>query len=317
MNYEMIDAKKVMGEAVYEMARDHENIVMISTDSASRSGFSAFIKDFPDRYFELGIMEQSALSVASGFATTGKIPIFCAPAPFVTGRPFEMFKVDLGYMRQNVKIIGRNCGFNYSDLGPTHYGLEDYGLIRMIPKVVILAPQDASELKAAIKAMLEYAGPVYLRLSAGSIPKIFDEKPFQIGKGNVIRDGKDIAIVTTGEITLNVLAATEALVSYGIDPMVIGMPTIRPIDEALVIEAAKKTGKVVTVEEHFDIGGLGTIVCELCSASCPVPVLRLGVPSDYINSGPYKDLMAEVGLDTDHLVAKIAEFANVDGQRQT
>jgi transketolase len=308
MDYEFLDAKKIMGEAVYEMARDDSRIIMISTDSASRSGFSSFIKDFPDRYFELGIMEQSALSVASGFATTGKIPVFCAPAPFVTGRPFEMFKIDLGYMQQNVKIIGRNCGLNYADLGPTHFGLEDYALVRMIPKVVILAPQDASERKSAIKAMMEYEGPVYLRVSTGPLPKIFDEKPFQIGKGNVIREGKDLTIVTTGEITRNVLAATEILVSDGIDPMVIGMPSIRPFDETLLVEAAKRTGKVVTVEEHFNIGGLGTIVCELCSASCPVPVLRLGVRNDYISSGPYIDLLAEVGLDTDSLVVKITEF---------
>ncbi len=310
MDYEILDAKKIMGEAVHEMARDNSKIIMISTDSASRSGFSSFIKDFPDRYFELGIMEQSALSVASGFATTGKIPVFCAPAPFVTGRPFEMFKVDLGYMRQNAKIIGRNCGLNYADLGPTHFGLEDYALVRMIPKVVILAPQDASELKGAIKAMLEYDGPVYLRLSTAPIPKIFEEKPFVIGKGNIIREGKDIAIVTTGEITRNVLSATEILISRGIDPMVIGMPTIRPFDEDLLIKTARKIGKIVTVEEHFDIGGLGTIVCELCGNSCPMPVLRLGVRGDYISSGPYKDLLAEVGLDPHSLAQKIAEFAN-------
>lgn len=308
MEYEIVDSKKLIGETVYGIAKKNKDIVLISTDSGNRSGFTTFIKDFPDRFFEVGIMEQSAIGVSSGFATTGKIPIFCAPAPFVTGRPYEMFRIDLGYMQQNAKIIGRNCGFNYSDLGPTHYGLDDYGLIRLIPHVVILAPQDASELKGAVIAMLDYQGPVYLRLSSGPIARIFEEKPFVIGKGSVIRDGKDVAIISTGEITVNVIRAVDALVSKGFDPMIVGMPTLNPIDESLILEAAKKTGKIITVEEHFEIGGLGTIVSEVCSTSYPVKVKRIGVPSEYPSSGPYQDMMVQFGLDPENLAKTISAF---------
>lgn len=308
MPYEMMDAKKIMGRVMHDMARRDPKIVMISTDSANRSGFTSFIADFPERYFELGIMEQSALSVASGFATTGKTPVFCAPAPFVTGRPYEMFKIDLGYMRQNAKIIGRNCGFNYSDLGPTHFGLEDYAIVRLIPGVVILAPQDASELESALVAMMEHEGPVYLRLGSGPLPRIFKSEPFEIGKGRLIREGSDVTIVSTGEITANTMAAADILDAQGIAATLIGMPSLRPIDEDLIVRAARQTGKIVTVEEHFVVGGLGTIVCELCAARAPVPVLRLGAPHEYISSGPYADIMNDIGLDAKSLAASIADF---------
>lgn len=312
MTYDMVDAKKTMGDTLHEIALERRDIVLISTDSASRSGFGDFIKDFPERYFELGIMEQSALSVAAGLAAAGKVPVFCAPAPFVTGRPYEMFRIDLGYMRQNAKIIGRNCGFNYSDLGPTHYGLDDIALVRLIPGVAILAPQDATELKGAMKAMLEYEGPVYLRLSSAPMPRIFPEasgEPFVIGKGRVIREGKDVAIITTGEITRSVLDATETLVAGGLEPMVIGMPSIHPIDRELILGAARRTGRIVTVEEHYVTGGLGSTVCEICADAAPVPVLRLGAPCDYVSSGPYADIMKAVGLDTESLAMRIGEFA--------
>mgnify|MGYP000049783382 FL=1 len=218
MKFEMFDAKKIIGDVVAAEADLNQSIVVVSTDSAPRSGLGEFIAKYPDRYYELGIMEQAGIGVAAGLATTGKTPVFCAPAPFTTARPFEMFKIDIGYMRQNVKVIGRNCGFNYSDLGPTHFGLEDIALVRLIPGVTILAPIDASQLKGAMLAMLRHKGPVYLRISTAPLPKIFDDADFEIGKGIIVREGSDVAVITTGEISCNVFEAAEVLAARGIRP---------------------------------------------------------------------------------------------------
>lgn len=309
MKYEMIDAKKIIGEVTLAEADLNADICVVSTDSAPRTGMNAFIERYPKRYYELGIMEQAAIGVSAGLATAGKTPVFCAPAPFVTARPFEMFKIDVGYMRQNVKAIGRNCGFNYSDLGPTHYGLEDMALVRLIPGVTILAPIDASQLEGAMHAMLQCRGPVYLRVGTAPIPRIFPAGEFEIGKGSVIRDGKDVAIITTGEISVNVFEAAEQLAANGIDAMVIGMPTVAPIDSEIIRMATRKIGKIVTVEEHYVIGGLGSAVCEVCAESgLPVPVKRIGVPHEYLSAGPYEDLVHHCKLDVQGIVETVSDF---------
>jgi transketolase len=308
MKYEMMDAKKIIGETTAEEADLNPNICVVSTDSAPRTGMGKFIEKYPNRYYEVGIMEQAAIGVSAGLAVTGKVPVFCAPAPFVTARPFEMFKIDVGYMHQNVKVIGRNCGFNYSDLGPTHYGLEDIALVRLIPDVVILAPIDASQLRGAMKAMLRYEGPVYLRIGTAPIPKIFNDDEFEIGKGIVVREGKDVAIITTGEISVNVFEAADKLAAAGIDAMVIAMPTIAPIDEEIIVKAAELTGKIVTVEEHFEVGGLGSAVSEVCAKSFQVPVKRIGVPQTYLSSGPYEDLVDYCKLSVEGITETVLEF---------
>ncbi len=310
MKYEMMDAKAIIGEVTAEEAEKNETICVISTDSAPRTGMGPFIKAHPDRYYECGIMEQGAMSVSSGLATTGKTPVFCAPAPFATARPFEMFKIDLGYMHQNVKVIGRNCGFNYADLGPTHFGLEDMALVRLIPNVPVLAPCDASQLKGAMRAMLRYDGPVYLRVRTAPIAKIFDDEDFEIGKGKLVRDGKDIALIAAGEILSNVLEAAEQLVQQGFDPMVIAMPTVFPLDEALVRMAAEKTGKIMTVEEHFVNGGLGSAVAEFCAEKAPALVLRHGVPMEYVYAGQNADLIHYCKLDAEGIAQTAAELLN-------
>lgn len=310
MNYEMFDAKKIIGEVTAAEADLNPSIVVVSTDSAPRTGMGEFIARYPDRYYEVGIMEQAGAGVSAGLATTGKTPIFCAPAPFTTARPFEMFKIDIGYMRQNVKVIGRNCGFNYSDLGPTHFGLEDMALVRLIPGVVILAPMDASQLRGAMCAMLRYDGPVYLRIGTAPIPKIFDDGDFEIGKGFVVREGSDVAIITTGEISRNVFDAAEKLAAQGINAMVVAMPTVAPIDEELVVRAARQTGRIVTVEEHYIVGGLGSAVCEACAKSAPIPVRRIGVPMEFLSAGQYMDLVRHCKLDADGIVETVKDFVN-------
>lgn len=305
MKGEARDPRKEFGEAVTELAQHDEDIVVLSADSGNSSGFGRFLELYPERYFEFGIMEQAVTGIAAGFATTGKKPVFCAIAPFVTARAYEMFKNDLGYMRQNVKIVGRNGGMTYSDLGPTHHSLEDYAIIRMIPGVVVLAPQDSVEIKNAVKAMFEYEGPVYMRIGNAPIPTIAEEKPFEIGKGSVIREGTDLTIISTGSITGSVLEASEMLEKKGISTELIGMPTVWPIDKELLIASAKRTGRVVTVEEHYISGGLGSIVSEVLSENYPVPVKRLGIPDAFVSSGPYDQLIKQYSLDPQGIAASI------------
>lgn len=305
-----MDPRKEFGKAVTEIAENNDKIVVISADSGKSSGFGEFMKLYPDRYYEIGIMEQAAVGVASGLATTGKIPVFCAIAPFVTLRPYEMFRNDIGYMKQNAKIVGRNCGFTYSDLGATHHSLEDFAITRMIPGVTVLAPQDPTEIRSAVKAMIEHEGPVYMRIGNPKIPVLFEERPFEIGKGHVLEDGTDVTVISTGSVTQAVLKAADSMRKQGISVQVIGMPTVWPIDKELVISAAKKTGKIVTVEEHYLDGGLGTIVSEVCSSEYPVPVKRLGVPKTYATSGTYEELLAYYGLDAEGIEKSVKEFLN-------
>ena len=306
---EYFDPRKEFGKAVTELAAQDERIVVISADSGKSSGFGDFAKKYPERYIEVGIAEQSAVGVASGLATVGKIPVFCAIAPFVEARPFEMVRNDVGYMRQNVKLVGRNCGITYSDLGATHHSLEDFAIMRMIPGMVVLAPQDPTEIRSAVKAMIEHEGPVYMRIGNPKIPELFDPKPFVIGKGSILCDGSDVTLISTGSTTEAALKAAEMLAEQGISVQLIGMPTVCPIDRELVIEAARKTGRIVTVEEHYVEGGLGTMVSEVTGSECPVPVLRLGVPKDYATSGPYRDILSYYGLDAAGIAESVKGFA--------
>jgi len=303
------DPRKLFGAAVSEIALKNEDIVILSADSGKSSGFGDFAKAAPERYFECGIMEQGVTGIASGLATTGKIPVFCAIAPFVTARPYEMFRNDLGYMRQNVKMVGRNGGITYSTLGSTHHSLDDFGLMRLIPGVTILCPQDPDEIRGAAKAMIAMDGPVYMRIGNAKIPGLFDEYPeFIIGKGRKISEGTDVTIVSTGSLTGSVMSAVEKLKASGISVDHIGLPTVWPLDEPLILASVKKTGKIVVVEEHYRDGGLGTMVSDLMSEKCPVPVLKLGVPNCYASSGPYDELLAYYGLDASGIFESISTF---------
>ena len=305
------DPRKAFGAAVLEAARQNPDIVVLSADSGGSSGHGDFKKLYPERYFELGIMEQCVLGVASGLATTGKIPVFCAIAPFVTLRPFEMFRNDIGYMRQNVKIVGRNSGISYSDLGATHHSLEDFAVTRMIPGVTVLAPQDPGEIASAVNAMFAHDGPVYMRIGNDPIQELFDPVPFVIGKGRVLRGGTDVSIISTGTLTASAIAAAGILACQGINAQVVGMPTVSPIDVELIGECASKTGLVVTVEEHYAIGGLGTIVQEtVCDHGFSAKVRKLGLPHAYAASGPYKELIAHYGLDAEGIAASVRSFVS-------
>jgi transketolase len=302
------DPRKVFGAAVFEAAKKNPAIVALSADSGGSSGLGDFKRQYPDRYYEFGIMEQGVLGIAAGLATTGKLPVFCAIAPFVTVRPYEMFRNDIGYMRQNVKVVGRNSGITYSDLGSTHHSLEDFAIMRMIPGVTVLAPQDPGEIEAAVFAMTAHEGPVYMRIGNAPIPELFSPRPFVIGKGQILREGEDIAIISTGTITSVVLEAAELLVGKGIKPRVVGMPTVNPIDRELVIDCAAKCGRIFTVEEHYVTGGLGTLVQEVVCEEHPVKVKKCGIPHIYATSGPYNELLAFYGLDAKGIVTAVEGF---------
>ncbi len=303
------DPRKTFGSAVSKYAENHEEVVILSADSGGSSGFKEFGKAHPKRYFEFGIMEQCVTGVASGLATTGKIPVFCAIAPFVTCRNFEMFRNDLGYMDQNVKIVGRNGGMTYSDLGATHHSLEDFAIMSMIPGVTVLSPQSPSEIEAASIAMLKHKGPVYMRIGNPKIPELWeDQEEFVIGKGRVIKDGKDLTIISTGSTTGASIKAVEILEDKGISVRLIGMPTITPIDKDIIIESAKKTGKIMTVEEHYVYGGLGSAVATVVAENYPVPVKLHGIPKQYATSGPYEELLEYYKLDSDGIAKTALQF---------
>ncbi|WP_028709077.1 transketolase family protein [Propionicicella superfundia] len=302
------DPRKTFGAAVSEIAATDERIVILSADSGGSSGFGTFMKEHPERYFEFGIQEQGVTGVASGLATTGKIPVFCAIAPFVTLRNFEQFRNDLGYMRQNVKIVGRNGGFTYADLGSTHHSLEDYAVTRMIPGVTVLAPMDPDDMRGAVKAMLAHEGPVYMRIGNAPIPEIAEPAEFVIGKARLLREGSAVTVVTTGYVAADVLEAADALRTSGVDVELLGLGTAWPLDEEAILASAAKTGHVITVEEHYEVGGLGGAVAELLSGNAVAPLDRIAVPQSYVPTGPYAEIQQSLGLDAASLQRRIAEL---------
>ena len=308
MTEDMYDSRKTFGAALTVEAELDERIVALSADSGRSSGLEDFRARFPTRYLEFGIMEQGVTGVASGLATTGKIPVFCAIAPFVTCRNFEQFRNDLGYMHQNVKIVGRNGGFTYSDLGSTHHSLEDYALMRMIPGVTVLAPQDAGEIRGAVHAMLQLTGPVYMRIGSGPLPQLFSDDDFVIGQGRHVREGSDVTVISTGYTTVAVIEAVDTLISEGLSIDLLCLGTVEPLDQELILGSARRTAHVITVEEHYPRGGLGGAVAELLGGSMPVTVDRVAVPHEYVPSGPYAGLLKSYGLDAVGLEAKVREL---------
>lgn len=308
MSTQTYDPRQTFGIAVEGIAEHDERIVVLSADSGRSSGFGGYIERFPDRYLEFGIEEQGVTGVASGLATTGKLPIFCAIAPFVTCRNFEQFRNDLGYMNQDVKIVGRNGGFTYADLGATHHSLEDYAIISMIPGVVVLAPQDATEIVDAVAAMVAHAGPVYMRLGNAAVPRIFEPGTFVIGKGRRRTEGSDVTVISTGYITPSTCDAVDELAGQGISIDHLCLGTVQPLDKELILASAARTGHVITVEEHYDRGGLGGAVAELLAGVGGAVLDRIAVPHGYVPSGPYPDVVRKYGLDAPGIAAKIAGY---------
>ncbi len=305
------DPRKVFGDAVTEAAEKNPNIVVLSADSSSGSGLGNFLKRFPERHFEFGIMEQGITGYASGLATTGKIPVFAAIAPFVTARNYEMFRNDLGYMNQNVKIVGRCCGLTYDQLGSTHHSIDDVAIIRTMPGVTIINPGDPVTITKAVHAMIDHVGPCYMKIGSPKMPVLYPEDvDFRLGKGIVRQDGKDVVLIGTGTVLSKAVAATKLLEEKGISVRLIDMHTLKPLDRELILSAAREIGKIVTVEEHFLAGGLGSAVSEICSQEHPVRMKMIGIGDFYASNGPYEELLGLYGLQAEQISETIIKFLN-------
>lgn len=311
----MSEVKKIAtrdsyGNALAELGKEHENLVVLDADLAAATKTGVFKKAYPERFIDCGIAEANMTGVAAGLSTCGKVPFISSFAMFVAGRAFEQVRNSIGYPHLNVKIGATHAGITVGEDGATHQCNEDIALMRTIPGMVIINPADDVEARAAVKAAYEYEGPVYLRFGRLALPIVHNESSykFEIGKGEILRDGKDVTIVATGAMVSNSLEAAEKLAADGIEAKVINIHTIKPLDEELVVAAAKETGKVVTVEEHSVIGGLGSAVCDTLAQKAPTQVMKIGMNDTFGESGPAVELLKKYKLDAESIYEKIKNF---------
>lgn len=311
----MSEVKKIAtrdsyGNALAELGKEHENLVVLDADLAAATKTGVFKKAYPERFIDCGIAEANMTGVAAGLSTCGKVPFISSFAMFVAGRAFEQVRNSIGYPHLNMKIGATHAGITVGEDGATHQCNEDIALMRTIPGMVIINPADDVEARAAVKAAYEYEGPVYLRFGRLALPIIHNESSykFEIGKGEILRDGKDVTIVATGAMVSNSLEAAEKLAADGIEAKVINIHTIKPLDEELVVAAAKETGKVVTVEEHSVIGGLGSAVCDTLAQKAPTQVMKIGMNDTFGESGPAVELLKKYKLDAESIYEKIKNF---------
>ena len=305
-----IATRESYGNALAALGAEHENLVVLDADLAGATKTGVFKKAFPERHIDCGIAESNMMSIAAGLATTGKVPFASTFAMFAAGRAFEQVRNSIGYPHLNVKIGATHAGISVGEDGATHQCNEDLALMRTIPGMVVINPSDDIEAKAAVKAAYEYVGPVYLRFGRLAVPVINDnpDYKFEIGKGVVLREGTDLTIVATGLCVNSALEAAAKLAEDGVSAEVINIHTIKPLDKELIVASAKKTGKVVTAEEHSIIGGLGGAVCEALAEAAPTPVLRIGVKDVFGESGPAAKLLEKYQLDGAGVYAQIKEW---------
>ena len=305
-----IATRESYGNALVELGAEHDNLIVLDADLAAATKTGVFKKAYPDRHIDCGIAECNMMGIAAGLSTTGIVPFASTFAMFAAGRAFEQVRNSIGYPHLNVKIGATHAGISVGEDGATHQCNEDIALMRTIPGMVILNPADDVEAKACVKAAYEYNGPVYLRFGRLAVPVINDrpDYKFELGKGVVLREGKDVTIVATGLCVSSALEAAEKLAADGIDAKIINIHTIKPLDEELIVAAAKETGKIVTVEEHSVIGGLGSAVCDALAEKCPVPVKKIGVQDVFGESGPAVALLAKYKLDGEGVYEQVKEF---------
>ena len=295
------------GNALVALGQEHDNLVVLDADLAAATKTGIFKKAFPERHIDCGIAEANMTGIAAGLATCGYVPFASSFAMFSAGRAFEQVRNAIGYPKLNVKIGATHAGISVGEDGATHQCNEDIALMRTIPGMVIINPSDDVEAKAAVKAAYEHVGPCYLRFGRLAVPVINDETTykFEIGKGVELRDGKDLTIIATGLPVSESLEAAKMLAADGIEAQVINIHTIKPLDEEIVVAAAKKTGKIFTVEEHSIIGGLGSAVSEVLAEQCPTKVTRIGVRDTFGESGPAKELLHKYELDAEGIYKQI------------
>lgn len=305
-----IATREAYGKALAEFGAQYPNLVVLDADLANATKTNTFQKAFPERHIDCGIAECDMMGIAAGLSTVGKIPFASSFAMFAAGRAYEQVRNSIGYPHLNVKIGATHAGITVGEDGASHQCLEDIALMRVIPGMVVINPSDAVEARAAVQAAIEYVGPVYLRFGRAAVPVINDREDykFEIGKGVLFREGTDVTIVATGICVSAALEAAEKLAEDGINAEVINIHTIKPLDEELIIKSAKKTGKVVTAEEHSIIGGLGGAVSEALSEKAPTPVCRIGMNDIFGESGSAGALVAKYGLDADGIYSKVKEF---------
>ena len=305
-----IATRESYGKTLAELGAENPNIVVLDADLAGSTKTGVFAKAFPERHINCGIAEGNMMSVAAGLATCGKTVFASSFAMFASGRAFEQIRNSIGYPGLNVKIGASHAGISVGEDGATHQCNEDFAIMRAIPGMVVICPSDDVEACAAVRAAADYYGPVYLRLGRLAVPVFNDPETykFEIGKGVVMKEGTDVSIFATGLEVNEALGAAKLLEADGINAEVINIHTIKPIDKALIEASAKKTGKVVTVEEHSIIGGLGSAVCEALAETVPTPVLRIGVNDVFGESGPAKALIKEYGLDAESIYNKVKEY---------
>lgn len=297
------------GEALRDLAEQYEDLVVLDADLAAATKTGIFKKAYPERFFDCGIAEANMMGVAAGLAACGKIPFASTFAMFAAGRAFEIVRNSIGYPHLNVKIGATHAGISVGEDGATHQCNEDIALMRTIPGMTIINPCDDVEAKAAVKAALDFEGPVYMRFGRLAVPVVNDAETykFELGKGVVMKDGSDVTIVATGLMVNESLEAAKKLEADGISARVVNIHTIKPLDTELICKCAKETGVIVTAEEHSIIGGLGSAVAETTAENCPVPVVRIGVNDEFGYSGPAVELLKKFGLSADNIAEKVKE----------
>ena len=305
-----IATREGYGEALKELGAEYPQMVVLDADLAASTKTVVFGKVYPDRHIDCGIAEANMMGVAAGLSLTGMIPFVSSFAMFAAGRAFEQVRNSIGYPHLNVKIGATHAGVTVGEDGASHQCNEDIALMRAIPGMVVMCPSDYVEAKAAVRAAIEYEGPVYMRFGRAAVPVINDHPGyhFEIGKGTIVREGTDVTIVATGICVDSALGAAELLAKEGINAEVVNICTIKPLDEELIVASAKKTGRVVTVEEHSVIGGLGSAVCDCLCAKLPTPVKKLGMQDVFGTSGPAAELVKKYGLDAEGVCRSVLEF---------
>ena len=305
-----IATRESYGNALVEIGKEHEDLIVLDADLAGATKTGIFKKAFPKRHWDIGIAEANMTGIAAGLATCGKVPFISSFAMFAAGRAYEQVRNAIGYPHLNVKIGATHAGITVGEDGATHQCNEDIALMRTIPRMTVIVPSDDVEAKAAVRAAYEYEGPVYLRFGRLAVPVINDEATykFEIGKGVVLKEGTDVTIFATGLEVNEALEAGKLLEADGIHAEIINIHTIKPLDNELVVKSATKTGKVVTVEEHSVIGGLGSAVCDVLSEQAPTKVLKIGVNDTFGESGPAVELIKKYGLDAQSIYEKVKAF---------
>ena len=307
-----IATRESYGNAVTELGKIHKDIVVLDADLAAATKTGIFKKAFPERFINCGIAEANMMGVAAGLAATGKVPFASTFAMFAAGRAFEQVRNSIGYPHLNVKIAATHAGISVGEDGATHQCNEDIALMRTIPGMVIINPADDVEAKEAVKAAYEYKGPVYMRFGRLAVPIINDrDYKFELFKGVKLKNGKDVTLIATGLCVSETLEAAKILEKYSINAEVINIHTLKPIDKNIILESVKKTNKVVTVEEHSVIGGLGSAVCDILSKEYPTKVMTVGINDVFGESGPASELLKKYGLDAESIALKVKSFLNI------